>query len=97
MECPRCHAQTREGLRFCQDCGGHLALACSQCGAQLGPGKRFCVIVRGTPSPESYTPKHLAEKILTSRAALEGERMNFQRKIIAELAARHRLPSMFGF
>jgi class 3 adenylate cyclase/tetratricopeptide (TPR) repeat protein len=25
-------------------------------------------------SPDSYTPKHLAEKILTSRAALEGER-----------------------
>jgi class 3 adenylate cyclase len=26
------------------------------------------------PTPLSYTPKHLAEKILTSRAALEGER-----------------------
>ena len=25
-------------------------------------------------SPDSYTPKHLAEKILTSKAALEGER-----------------------
>ena len=25
-------------------------------------------------APDSYTPKHLAEKILTSRAALEGER-----------------------
>jgi class 3 adenylate cyclase len=25
-------------------------------------------------SPESYTPKHLAEKILTSKAAIEGER-----------------------
>jgi class 3 adenylate cyclase len=25
-------------------------------------------------SPESYTPKHLAEKILTSKAGLEGER-----------------------
>src|SRR5206468_10509770 len=25
-------------------------------------------------SPESYTPKHLAERILTSKAALEGER-----------------------
>src|SRR5215475_12389418 len=25
-------------------------------------------------SPDSYTPKHLAEKILTSRSALEGER-----------------------
>jgi len=26
------------------------------------------------PFPESYTPKHLAEKILTSKSALEGER-----------------------
>ena len=25
-------------------------------------------------APESYTPKHLAERILTSKAALEGER-----------------------
>src|SRR5207247_958388 len=25
-------------------------------------------------SPEAYTPKHLAEKILTSKAAVEGER-----------------------
>ncbi|MCJ7795567.1 MAG: hypothetical protein MUQ56_02160, partial [Thermoleophilia bacterium] len=27
-----------------------------------------------TPDPRAYTPKHLADKILTSRAALEGER-----------------------
>ena len=27
-----------------------------------------------SPDPRSYTPKHLAEKILTSRSALEGER-----------------------
>jgi class 3 adenylate cyclase/tetratricopeptide (TPR) repeat protein len=26
------------------------------------------------PSPDAYTPKHLAEKILTSKSALEGER-----------------------
>jgi class 3 adenylate cyclase/tetratricopeptide (TPR) repeat protein len=26
------------------------------------------------PAPETYTPKHLAEKILTSKSALEGER-----------------------
>jgi class 3 adenylate cyclase len=26
------------------------------------------------PPPASYTPKHLAEKILTSKSALEGER-----------------------
>ena len=29
---------------------------------------------RPLPAPETYTPKHLAEKILTSKAALEGER-----------------------
>jgi class 3 adenylate cyclase/tetratricopeptide (TPR) repeat protein len=28
----------------------------------------------GTPGPLTYTPSHLAEKILTSRSALEGER-----------------------
>jgi len=29
---------------------------------------------RPSPSPNSYTPKHLAERILPSKAALEGER-----------------------
>ena len=35
--------------------------------AAPAPAQRFA-------RPESYTPKHLAEKILTSKAALEGER-----------------------
>jgi class 3 adenylate cyclase len=34
---------------------------------QATPGPRF-------GAPESYTPKHLAERILTSKSALEGER-----------------------
>jgi len=43
---------------------------CGQCAAPLGPAA-------STPkfaAPETYTPRHLAEKILTSRSALEGER-----------------------
>jgi len=60
-------------------------MSCSSCGNELPAGSRFCNKC-GTPvapespsqsrfaSPESYTPKHLAEKILTSKAALEGER-----------------------
>jgi class 3 adenylate cyclase/tetratricopeptide (TPR) repeat protein len=54
------------------------------CGTAAEPGSKFCdrcgAALAGplTPSapqpPESYTPKHLAEKILTSRTALEGER-----------------------
>jgi tetratricopeptide (TPR) repeat protein len=83
MTCPRCHAESRDGLRFCEDCGSRLTLACSQCGGELAPGKRFCgscgapatgQSAARTASPESYTSKHLAEKILTSKAALEGER-----------------------
>jgi hypothetical protein len=43
---------------------------CGECGARLEPG----ALSRELPSPDAYTPKHLAEKILTSKAALEGER-----------------------
>jgi double zinc ribbon protein len=83
MQCPRCHAENRDGLRFSEDCGSRLTLTCAQCGGELAPGKRFCgscgapavgESTAHTPTPESYTPKHLAEKILTSKAALEGER-----------------------
>src|SRR5438874_4931982 len=89
MRCPQCQAENLDGLRFCEDCGARLDLKCPQCGAEIRPGKKFCGLcgqaltapspVAGpslpvSPSPEAYTPKHLAERILTSRAALEGER-----------------------
>ena len=83
MKCPRCQADTREGVRFCEECGGRLALTCAHCGAEMLPDKRFCGAC-GSPvatqpverptSPQGYTPKHLAEKILTARGTLEGER-----------------------
>jgi class 3 adenylate cyclase len=41
---------------------------CNGCGLPLGGA------AEPTRAPDSYTPKHLAEKILTSKAALEGER-----------------------
>src|SRR5213593_980086 len=41
---------------------------CGECGARLAAAPaRYA-------SPAAYTPKHLAEKILTSKGALEGER-----------------------
>jgi class 3 adenylate cyclase/tetratricopeptide (TPR) repeat protein len=85
MKCPRCQQDNPSHARFCLGCGAHLALACGACGAELPGGARFCLQcgqavgadlaapVR-SPAPETYTPKHLAEKILTSKAALEGER-----------------------
>ena len=59
MECPRCQHENPIGQKFCGECGTSLT------GTE--PDRKFA-------SPETYTPKHLAEKILTSRSALEGER-----------------------
>jgi len=83
MVCPRCQSENRDGVRFCEECGAPLAPACPACGAKTVAGKKFCGAC-GAPvaaeargrfaSPRAYTPAHLAEKILTSKSALEGER-----------------------
>src|SRR6266480_4230540 len=83
MKCRRCQHENPPQAKFCLECGAKLALACAKCRAELPGSARFCLECgepvaprtdSGVASPESYTPKHLAEKILTSRAALEGER-----------------------
>jgi class 3 adenylate cyclase/tetratricopeptide (TPR) repeat protein len=85
MKCPRCQQDNPPHARFCLGCGAGFALACGACGVELPGDARFCLqcgqaVAAGTaapapsPAPETYTPKHLAEKILTSKAALEGER-----------------------
>jgi hypothetical protein len=76
-------------MAFCGRCGTKLAPLCPACGFANPEGFAFCgkcgARVGEAPSPprqgsaafaspQSYTPKHLAEKILTSKAALEGER-----------------------
>src|SRR5690349_24746660 len=88
MTCSRCQTANPPGAKFCLECGVALRIRCQSCGAALPPGAKFCLEcahpVRspaagavGGPrfaSPEAYTPRHLAEKIRTSRASLEGER-----------------------
>src|SRR5262245_28600310 len=83
MKCPRCQQANPPQAKFCLECATPLALRCGNCGTQLPGQAKFCfecatpVSAAGSaprPSPESYTPKHLAEKILTSKSALEGER-----------------------
>lgn len=87
MHCPQCQQDNPAGARFCNGCGTHLEMACPACNHVNPIGSHFCngcgnkldgEPVTGTEtrfaSPQSYTPRHLAEKILTSKAALEGER-----------------------
>jgi class 3 adenylate cyclase/tetratricopeptide (TPR) repeat protein len=70
-------------MKFCGECAAPLASTCPSCGAASPPENKFCgqcaasLLTLPTAkftAPESYTPKHLAEKILTSKVALEGER-----------------------
>src|SRR5262249_35026835 len=86
MNCARCEHETRPGAKFCEECAAPLARACANCGAQLSATAKFCSECAHPASPasaaaaprfggpETYTPKHLAERIINSKAALEGER-----------------------
>ena len=84
MECPRCQQDNPLESNFCRGCGVRLAMTCESCGTDLPLGSRFCnkcgMPVKAPPggqsrfgAPDAYTPRYLAEKILASKAALEGE------------------------
>ena len=57
-------------------------MKCARCQADNPADNKFCgqcaapldTLARAPAAPESYTPRYLAERILTSRTALEGER-----------------------
>jgi class 3 adenylate cyclase/tetratricopeptide (TPR) repeat protein len=85
MQCPNCHHPNRESAKFCEACGTAVGeRTCAGCGAGLRASAKFCDAcgrpVGASPEPprinepRTYTPHHLAEKILTSRSAVEGER-----------------------
>jgi class 3 adenylate cyclase/tetratricopeptide (TPR) repeat protein len=58
IACPKCRSSNPDGARFC-----------NQCGAPLAPA------VAGDAAPHpAYTPKHLVDRVLGNRAALQGER-----------------------
>ncbi len=42
MKCPKCQAENREGIRFCEECGAKMELKCPKCGAEIPLGKKFC-------------------------------------------------------
>src|SRR5438445_761075 len=56
-------------------------MSCPSCGHENPAGARFCndcgarlAAPATAPEPRSYTPRHLVEKILAFKSALEGER-----------------------
>jgi class 3 adenylate cyclase/tetratricopeptide (TPR) repeat protein len=85
VKCPRCQTENPPQAKFCLECAAPLPRPCANCGTQLPASAKFCPeCAHPVPrpaaaeprfvAPDTYTPKHLAEKILTSKSALEGER-----------------------
>ena len=85
MQCPSCQFENPEGMQFCGKCGSKLEAVCPKCSFSNPPDFLFCGKCGHTlkepkePSPidysepQSYTPKYLADKILTTRSSMEGE------------------------
>ena len=86
MKCPKCHFDNPENSNFCFECGTKLEQKCPGCNVSLPTGVKFCnncgfdlrkpqkTAPINYSEPQSYTPKHLADKILTNRSSIEGER-----------------------
>jgi class 3 adenylate cyclase/tetratricopeptide (TPR) repeat protein len=87
MKCPRCEHDNRPEAKFCEQCAAPFERGCPNCGSFVSPGAKFCSqcahpvgldeehrAINRFLSPDNYTPKHLAVRIMTSKRELEGER-----------------------
>jgi len=86
MQCPKCKFENRKVARFCKKCGERLEHKCASCGSPYEADSIFCdqcghglseseeAPAINYNQPQSYTPKFLADKILTTRRSIEGER-----------------------
>ena len=73
--CPQCGTELPAAAKFCLECGHRVAAPEAAAPAPAAaPGEGLARPADYGNRLASYTPKHLAEKILKSRSALEGER-----------------------
>lgn len=71
--CSQCGAENTPGSRFCNQCGNNLA---GEAAPAVAPSstRSNTSETSNSAAPKDYTPKHLADRILSNRSALEGER-----------------------
>src|SRR5262249_29058441 len=104
MRCLGCGSDNPEGGKFCIECAARLQKRCPSCGAENLPRGKFCgdwatpltaqahaaepPPPTSSSPPASYTPKHLAERILTEHVAMEARgATDGERKTITALFA----------
>ena len=69
--CGSCGFELRPNAKFCDECGTALGSSDSLRRLDRATAQTIEIVAR---EPRTYTPKHLADKILQSKSALEGER-----------------------
>ncbi|MFL6193861.1 MAG: adenylate/guanylate cyclase domain-containing protein [Thermoanaerobaculia bacterium] len=81
--CPQCGVEAPPGFKFCGECGSPLdaprtapppAPAVPEPPRPAAPAAPPSQTLPAAPAAHSYTPAHLAEQVLQSKAAMEGER-----------------------
>ena len=73
QDCPQCGKKLRAAANFCDECGHRLRTS-NDIHSFDDPGERTETSGTDNSHPASSIPQSLADKILTSRSALEGER-----------------------
>jgi class 3 adenylate cyclase/tetratricopeptide (TPR) repeat protein len=84
MKCPKCQHENSADAKFCEACSAPLARLCANCACPVSATAKYCSqcghALNRVPdaihydSPRNYTPQHIVDKILLTKAALEGER-----------------------
>jgi class 3 adenylate cyclase len=76
--CFECGAGNGPDSSFCTQCGASLGAVCAACATGNAADARFCrrcgAALRGRLSPGHHAPSEIAQKILASARAIEGER-----------------------
>src|SRR5262249_49595533 len=82
LVCTTCATVNAPGSKFCNECGSPLV------GPSQVASQKSKIQISSDPKPVSYTPKHLAERILAEQAALEARGApDGERKTITALFA----------
>ena len=86
MKCTQCQFDNPNGAKFCIECASALEFRCPNCGAITPSTGKFCMqcaqdlrqpaeplapLPIDYTQPQSYTPKFLIDKILTTRSSIE--------------------------
>jgi len=93
MKCPKCQAENRGGVKFCEECGAKMEIQCPSCAAFIPMEKKFCgqcghdLTLPSEPPPKDLSFDEKLDKIqrylpkgLTDKILSQRDRIEGERK-----------------